>query len=73
MDEVVETLVVAERAAEFVQANSAEKCDRERAAAVQEQAEAMLDAAEGATDRADRDGPDDRAWRPTAPQDRRLH
>ncbi|AWK85566.1 hypothetical protein [Azospirillum thermophilum] len=46
MDEVVETLAVAEQAAEFVRDRSSDPDDRARAAAVQQQAEAMLDAAE---------------------------
>lgn len=46
MDEVVETLAVAEQAAEFVRDRSPDPGDRARAAAVQHQAEAMLDAAE---------------------------
>lgn len=46
MEEVVETLAVAEQAAEFVQARSNDEDARRRAATVQEQAEAMLDAAE---------------------------
>ncbi len=46
MEEVVETLDLAEQAAELVQAKSSDPIDRARAAAVQKQAEAMLDAAE---------------------------
>jgi hypothetical protein len=48
MEEVVETLDLAEQAAELVQAKSPDPVDRARAAAVQKQAEAMLDAAEEA-------------------------
>lgn len=50
MGDVVETLAVAEQAAEFVQATSSDDADRARAAAVRRQAEAMLDAAEQVTD-----------------------
>lgn len=46
MDEVVETLELAEQAAEFVQAHSDDPADRARAAAVQRQAGAMLEAAQ---------------------------
>ena len=70
MDEVVETLGVAEEAAEFVQAVSPEEEERERAAAVQQQAEAMLDAAEESSARhADKN----RRPTPTAPSGRLLH
>ncbi|MDQ2106355.1 hypothetical protein [Azospirillum isscasi] len=48
MDEVVETLDLAEQAAGYVRAQSPDPMDRARAAAVQKQAEAMLDAAEQA-------------------------
>ncbi|WP_448203299.1 hypothetical protein [Azospirillum sp. sgz302134] len=48
MEEVVETLDLAEQAAELVKAKSPDPMDRARAAAVQKQAEAMLDAAEEA-------------------------
>jgi len=46
MDEVLETLAVAEQAAAFVEANSAGNAERSRAGAVRRQAEAMLDAAD---------------------------
>jgi len=48
MDEVLETLAVAEQAAAFVEANSVGDADRSRAGAVRRQAEAMLDAADEA-------------------------
>ncbi|CAO3422008.1 hypothetical protein [Azospirillum doebereinerae] len=48
MDEVLETLAVAEQAAAFVEANSAGDADRSRAGAIRRQAEAMLDAADEA-------------------------
>lgn len=44
--EVVETLDVTVQAAEFVQARSPDPSERERAAEIRQQAEAMLDAAE---------------------------
>jgi len=50
MEEVVETLDLAEQAAEFAEAKSPDPNDRARAAAVRKQAEAMLDAAEQASD-----------------------
>ncbi|NYZ12497.1 hypothetical protein HL658_08040 [Azospirillum sp. RWY-5-1] len=46
MEEVVETLDLAERAAGFVEATSNDADARSRAAQVRRQAEAMLDAAE---------------------------
>lgn len=48
MEEVVETLDLAEQAAGYVSKESPDPVDRARAAAVQKQAEAMLDAAEQA-------------------------
>ncbi|WP_353857583.1 hypothetical protein [Azospirillum formosense] len=48
MDEVVETLDLAEQAAGYVRKESSDPMDQARAAAVQKQAEAMLDAAEQA-------------------------
>lgn len=48
MEEVVETLDLAEQAAALAQVKSPNAIDRARAAAVQKQAEAMLDAAEEA-------------------------
>ena len=48
MDEVVETLDLAEQAAGYVRKESTDPMDQARAAAVQKQAEAMLDAAEQA-------------------------
>lgn len=45
MEEVVETLDLAEQAANHAQARNPDPIDRARAAAVQKQAEAMLDAA----------------------------
>lgn len=47
MDEVLETLVVAEQAAAFVEANSRGGAERGRAETVRRQAGAMLDAADG--------------------------
>lgn len=58
MDDVVETLALAEQAAEFVQASSDDPQHRARAAAIQQQAEAMLDAAEQTAD-AETDGGND--------------
>lgn len=49
LEEVVETLDLAEQAAGYVRKESPDPVDRARAAAVQKQAEAMLDAAEQAT------------------------
>lgn len=46
MDEVVEALDLTERAAEFVQTTSDDARQRERAAQIRRQAEAMLGAAE---------------------------
>ena len=51
MEEVVETLDLAEQAAGYVRKESPDPMDRARAAAVQKQAEAMLDAAEQAVTR----------------------
>ncbi len=48
MEEVVETLDLAEQAAGYVRKESSDPVDRARAAAVQTQAKAMLDAAEQA-------------------------
>lgn len=48
MEEVVETLDLAEQAASHARARNSDPIDRARAAAVQKQAEAMLDAAEEA-------------------------
>ncbi|MBP2292017.1 hypothetical protein [Azospirillum rugosum] len=45
MEEVVETLDLAEQAANHAQARNPDPIDRARAAAIQKQAEAMLDAA----------------------------
>ncbi len=45
MEEVVETLDLAEQAADLVETRSPDPRDRARAAAVRRQAEAMLDAA----------------------------
>ncbi|PWC53413.1 hypothetical protein TSO221_10840 [Azospirillum sp. TSO22-1] len=45
VEEVVETLDVTVQAAEFVQARSRDPAVRARAAGIQQQAEAMLDAA----------------------------
>lgn len=45
VEEVVETLDVTVQAAEFVQARSPDPTERARAADIQQQAEAMLDAA----------------------------
>ncbi|KAA0688616.1 hypothetical protein [Azospirillum brasilense] len=59
MDEVVETLDLAEQAAGYVRKESTDPMDQARAAAVQKQAEAMLDAAEQAAagDRPQRSNP----------------
>lgn len=46
MEEVVETLDMAAQAAEFVQERSPDPTERARAAEIQQQAEAMLNAAE---------------------------
>ena len=51
MEEVVETLDLAEQAAGYIRKESPDAMDRARAAAVQKQAEAMLDAAEQAVTR----------------------
>lgn len=50
MEEVVETLDLAEQAAEFAESRNPDPDDRARARAVRKQAEAMLDAAEQADD-----------------------
>lgn len=58
MDEVLETLAVAEQAAAFMEANSAGPEDRSRANAVRRQVEAMLDAADEAVNEGDLPGED---------------
>ena len=50
MEEVVETLDLAEQAAEFAESRNPDPTDRARARAVRKQAEAMLDAAEQSSD-----------------------
>lgn len=60
VEEVVETLDVTVQAAEFVQARSPDPAERARAAGIQQQAEAMLDAAK------------EQIVRPPRPADRRT-